>query len=239
MFTWENTWNEIEGSGVNIAVVPVGSTEQHGTHMPLSTDTVVAEEIAKVIAQELDAYLTPFIPIGQSGMWLEYPGSLSVSEDTMKAIITDVVDSLVKTGFKTIMFISFHGANVVVYRGFPESLQDKYDGIKVFTAGYPFWVRENWARIWAESLEESGLPEMNHADEAETSLLLALRPELVGPNPTDCPLPDNRYPPDRTMRQTYPSGSMGHGSKASKEKGEKLWAAVKKRVLEDVKTQLD
>ena len=157
----------------------------------------------------------------------------------MKTIITDVVDSLVKTGFKTIMFISFHGANVVVYRGFPESLQDKYDGIKVFTAGYPFWVRENWARIWAESLEESGPPEMNHADESETSLLLALRPELVGPNPTDCPLPDNRYPPDKTMRQTYPSGSMGHGSKASKEKGEKLWAAVKKRVLEDVKTQLD
>ncbi|MDP6111630.1 MAG: creatininase family protein [Planctomycetota bacterium] len=239
MFTWENTWKEIEDSGVDVAVVPVGSTEQHGTHMPLSTDTVVAEEIAKVIAQELDAYLTPFIPIGQSEMWLEYPGSLSVSEDTMKAIIADVVDSLVKTGFKTIMFISFHGANVVVYRGFPESLQDKYDGIKVFTAGYPFWVRENWARIWAESLEESGLPEMNHADEAETSLLLALRPELVGPNPTDCPLPDNRYPPDKTMRQTYPSGSMGHGSKASKEKGEKLWAAVKKRVLEDVKTQLD
>ena len=239
MFTWENTWKEIEDSGVDVAVVPVGSTEQHGTHMPLSTDTVVAEEIAKVIAQELDAYLTPFIPIGQSEMWLEYPGSLSVSEDTMKAIIADVVDSLVKTGFKTIMFISFHGANVVVYRGFPESLQDKYDGIKVFTAGYPFWVRENWARIWAESLEESGLPEMNHADEAETSLLLALRPELVGPNPTDCPLPDNRYPPDKTVRQTYPSGSMGHGSKASKEKGEKLWAAVKKRVLEDVKTQLD
>jgi creatinine amidohydrolase len=238
MFTWDSTWNEIEDSQVRIAVVPIGSTEQHGTHMPLSTDTVVAEEIAKVIADELGAFLTPAIPIGQSEMWLEYPGSLSVSEDTMKAIISDLADSLVKTGFTTIMFISFHGANIVVYRGFPETLQEKYDGVRIFTAGYPFWVRENWARIWAESLDEAGLPEMNHADEAETSLLLALRPGLVGPNPTDCPLPEDRYPPDKTMRQTYPSGSMGHGSRASKEKGEKLWEAVKKRILLDVKEQL-
>ena len=156
----------------------------------------------------------------------------------MKAIISDIVESLVKTGFTTINFVSFHGANVVVYRGFPEELGEKYPGVRVLTAGYPFWVRENWARIWSEALKEAELPEMNHADEAETSLMLALRPDLVGPNPTDCPLPENRYPKGKTMRQTYPSGSMGHGSRASKEKGEKLWSAIKRLVVEDLREQV-
>ena len=238
MFTWQNTWKEFEDAEVKTAVVAVGSTEQHGTHLPLSTDSVVTQKVAELIAEELDAYLAPMIPIGQSEMWLEFPGSLSVSEGTMKAIISDIVESLVKTGFTTIVFLSFHGANVVVYQGFPEELGEKYPGVRVFTAGYPFWVRENWARIWAEALEEAELPEMNHADEAETSLMLTLFPELVGPNPTDCPLPENRYPKGKTMRQTYPSGSMGYGSRASKEKGEKLWAAIKRLVIEDLRKQI-
>ena len=238
MFTWENTWKEIEDAGVRTAVVPIGSTEQHGTHLPLSTDTIITEKIAQVVAEELGAYLTPTIPIGQSEMWLEYPGSLTFSANTVKAIITDIVDSLVKTGFTTILFISVHGANVVVYRGFPEELSEKYPGVRVMTAGYPFWARENWAKLWADALEEAELPEMVHADEAETSLIMSVRPELVGPNPTDCPLPENHYPKGKTMRQVYPSGSMGWGSRATEEKGDRLWRALLKRILQDVREQL-
>ena len=238
MFTWESTWKEIGDAQVQTAVVPIGSTEQHGTHLPLSTDTIVTERIAQAIAEELHAYLTPTIPIGQSEAWLEYPGSLSFSPDTVKAIISDIVDSLVATGFTTIMFISFHGANVVVYRGFPEELGEKYPGVRVFTAGYPCWVRENWATIWRDALEEAGLPEMVHADEAETSLIMLLRPDLVGPNSTDWPLPEVRYPKDKTIRQTYPSGSMGFPSRATKEKGERLLKAVLKRILADLRKQL-
>jgi len=238
MFTWENTWKEIEDAGVRTAVVPIGSTEQHGTHLPLSTDTIITEKIAQAVAEELGAYLTPTIPIGQSEMWLEYPGSLSFSAETVKAIITDIVDSLVKTGFTTILFISVHGANVVVYRGFPEGLSEKYPGVRVLTAGYPFWARANWAKLWKDALEEAGLPEMVHADEAETSLIMSVRPELVGPNPTDCPLPENHYPKGKTMRQVYPSGSMGWGSRATREKGDRLWQALLKRTLADVREQL-
>ena len=220
MFTARNTWKVIEDAKVQTAVVTIGSTEQHGTHLPLNTDTLIAEKFAQAVAEKLGAYLTPSIPIGQSGMWLEFPGSLSLSAETLKAVIADIVDSLVKTGFDTILFVSIHGANEVVYRGYPEELQRKYPGVRVLTIGYPFWVRENWAAIWRQALAAAGIPEMNHADEAETSLMLALRPDLVGPNPTDCPLPEDRYPPGMTMRQVYPSGSMGYGSRASKEKGD-------------------
>ena len=200
-------------------MVTIGSTEQHGTHLPLSTDTLIAEKFAQVVAEKLNAYLTPSIPIGQSHMWLEYPGSLSVSAATMEAVITDITDSLVKTGFTTILFVSIHGANEVVYRGFPESLQQKHPGIRILTIGFPTWVRENWATIWRAALQTAGLPAMIHADEAETSLILALWPDLVGPHPTDQPLPDDQYPPGKTMRQVYPFGSMGYGSRATKEKG--------------------
>ena len=141
MFTWKNAWKEIEDAQVKTAVVTIGSTEQHGTNLPLSTDTLIAESLAVMIAEELDAYLTPPIPIGQSGMWLEYPGSLSLSAETLKAVIADLVESLVKTGFTTILFVSIHGANEVVYRGFPETLQETYPGVRIFTAGDPYWVR--------------------------------------------------------------------------------------------------
>ena len=219
-------------------MVTIGSTEQHGTHLPLSTDTLIAERFAQAVAEKLNAYLTPSIPIGQSHMWLEYPGSLSLSAATLQAVIADIVDSLVITGFTTILFVSIHGANEVVYRGFPESLQPKYPGVRVMTVGFPTWVRENWAAIWREAIQTAGLPEMIHADEAESSLILALRPDLVGPNPTDQPLPADQYPPGKTMRQVYPFGSMGYGSRATKEKGERLWAAVLKLALADLEKQL-
>jgi len=238
MLTWDNTWQEIEQARPTTAVVTIGSTEQHGTHLPLCTDTLIAERFAQAIAERLGAYLTPSIPIGQSEMWLVFPGSLSFSAETIRAVMRDLVDSLVKTGFTTILFVSIHGANIEVYHGFPESLQAEYPGVNILTIGYPFWVREHWARLWAEALEEAGLPEMHHADEAETSLMLALRPELVGPHPTDCPLPEDRYPAGKTLREVYPSGSMGYGSKASREKGERLWDALLRRVLADIETRV-
>lgn len=238
MFTPDSTWNEIETKRPTIAVVTIGSTEQHGTHLPLCTDTVLAERFARLVAEELGAYLTPTIPVGQSDMWLEFPGSLSVSGETMKSIITDLVDSLVRTGFTRILFVSVHGANVVVYQGFPESLQAKYSGVRILTVGWPFWVRENWAAVWKQALAEAGIKEIHHADEAETSMMLAWRPDLVGSHPTDCPVPANPYPPGKTMRQMYPSGSMGYGSKASKAKGEILWRALLRGAMADLKTQL-
>jgi len=160
-----------------------------------------------------------------------------LTAETMKAVIADIVDSLVKTGFDTILFVSVHGGNEVVYRGFPESLQPKYPGVKILTVGYPAWVRPNWATIWRQAVTAAGLPEMIHADEAESSLILALHPELVGPNPTDCPLPANQYPPGKTLRQVYPAGTMGYGSRASKEKGKRLWAAVLRLALDDLQNQ--
>lgn len=238
MFTWENTWNTIEGARPTTAVVTIGSTEQHGTHLPLNTDTVIAEAFARAIAERMGAYLTPTIPIGQSEMWLVFPGTLSFSAETMRGIIRDLVESLVRTGFTTILFVSIHGANIEVYQGYPESLQAQYPGICIQTIGYPFWVREHWALLWAEALNEAGLPEMNHADEAETSLMLALRPDLVGPNPTDCPLPDVRYPPGKTMREVYPSGSMGYGSRATHEKGKRLLDALLRRIMADINERI-
>ncbi|MBI2438059.1 MAG: creatininase family protein [Lentisphaerae bacterium] len=237
MFTWENTWKEIEDAKVRTAVVPIGSTEQHGTNLPLSTDTLITDEIARTVAAELNAYLTPTIPIGQSGMWLEFPGSLSFSEDTLKAIIADIVASLVKTGFTTIIFISVHGANEVVYRGYPEELSKRYPGVRIFTAGYTVWVRDHWVEIWRRALQFAGLPEMIHADEAEGSLVASIRPDLVGPNPTDCPMPSERYPKGKTMRQAYPSGSMGRPSRISKEKGAIFRKELLQLILEDIRKQ--
>lgn len=234
MFTEHSTWKQIEDARPRTAVVTIGATEQHGHHLPLSTDTLITEEFARVVARELNAYLTPTIPIGQSEMWNEYPGTLWLSEGTLKAVMTDVADALVKTGFTTILFVSMHGGNEAVYRGFPESLQARHPGVRILTAGYPFWVRDNWANLWKQALKRAGLPEIMHADEVETSLILALRPELVGAHPVDQPY--RGY--GKSMRQLYPSGSMGYGSRASREKGQRLWKELLELALADLRKQL-
>ncbi|MBI2440733.1 MAG: creatininase family protein [Lentisphaerae bacterium] len=108
---------------------------------------------------------------------------------------------------------------------------------RIFTAGYTAWVRDHWVEIWRRALQSAGLPAMIHADEAEGSLIAAIRPELVGPNPTDCPVPAERYPQGKTMRQTYPSGSMGRPSRISQEKGAIFRQELLGLILEDIRKQ--
>jgi creatinine amidohydrolase len=72
MPTWENTWTEIADAGVRTAVLPIGATEQHGTNLPLLTDTLLAEVVAAAIARDLNAYLLPALPVGSSATHLSF-----------------------------------------------------------------------------------------------------------------------------------------------------------------------
>jgi creatinine amidohydrolase len=85
MFTWENTWKDFEDNNVTVAVVPMNSTEQHVTNLPLCSDSISVEKIAAELAKELGAYLVPVIPIGESKDFFGFRGTISLSPDTMKS----------------------------------------------------------------------------------------------------------------------------------------------------------
>jgi creatinine amidohydrolase len=97
--------------GVCTVIVPLGATEQHGPHAPLSTDTIVAEEVAIRLAARIDALVAPALPVSLSQQHLAFAGSLSLSVETLVRVICEVVTSLAGQGFWRFVLLSGHGGN--------------------------------------------------------------------------------------------------------------------------------
>lgn len=239
MLTWENTWRDVEESGTTVAVVPIGSTEQHGTNLPLSSDSLNTARVAEALAQGLGAYLIPLFPVGTSPEHLSFRGTVTLTDDTLKAVISDIVDSLVRTGFTTIIVVSMHGGNYVLWRGFIQSLDKKYSGATILVA--------DLEHAWKEACSVAGFStDGMHADETEASLIASLRPDLVGASPVDFHKPrerlkgarvdDSGFPLD--VREVSPSGSLGEPSKGSQEKGDLFWSSFLKLAVESIKKQV-
>ena len=238
MLTWENTWKDIEDSGTMVTVVPIGSTEQHGTNLPLASDSLITAKVAEALAGGLGAYLVPLLSIDTSPEHSSFRGTVTLTHDTLKAVITDIVDSLVKTGFKTIVITSMHGGNYVIWSDFVSQLDRKYPDAIVLVADLRHAWDEAYKSAWFIT------PEM-HAGECEASLIASLRPDLVGPEPEDFANPKKQlegarldhtgFPLD--VREVSPSGALGEPSKGSKEKGDLFWSIFLKFAVEDVKKQ--
>jgi len=137
-------------SGVDTAVATFGSTEQHGLHLPMGTDSIWGEELGARVTQGLgNALQVPGLRIGCSEHHMEFVGSLTLSLETFCAVVEDTCASLVRHGFQHIVLLPTHGGNFDV----------------LFTVGARYGFTP----------EYSG----GHAGENETSIILALRPELV------------------------------------------------------------
>src|ERR1700693_3678444 len=96
------SWPEVQAelaAGRDTVVMAFGATEQHGPHMPLATDALIGDHLARLVADELDAFVAPTVRIGCSEHHLAFPGTLSVSEQTFHGIVADVVRSLARGGF--------------------------------------------------------------------------------------------------------------------------------------------
>jgi len=97
-----------------VAVLPVGSFEQHGPHLPLATDTIVASAIARAVADAHDLLLLPPVAIGCSQEHAGWPGSVSIRAVTLAAIITDIAGSLRHAGVDQLVVVNGHGGNYVL-----------------------------------------------------------------------------------------------------------------------------
>ena len=95
-----------------LAVIPIGSTEQHGPHLPNGTDTFIAELIGQDIASKLDGLYVPFGPYGVTPIHAEHPGTISLKRSTFEALLTDIVEELTFMGVETFVFVNWHEGNI-------------------------------------------------------------------------------------------------------------------------------
>ena len=166
------TSRDEEERDATVAVLPVGSFEQHGTFLPLITDTVVACAVAQDVSAAYDLFLLPPVTLSCSHEHAGYAGTVSISARTLHALIEDVAESLLQAGTSRIVVVNGHGGNYVLSNVVQEANVDNRR-MSLFPS------RDDWqqARENAE-LETAGHDDM-HAGELETSLLLHVSPLLV------------------------------------------------------------
>lgn len=145
------------------AMIPVGSLEQHGAHLPLSTDSIIAQYIARMIAEQVGAFVMPAISYSIS---FEHKPMFNVSlrNSTLSTMICDVCLSLAESGIKQIIILNGHHGNTGALQYIPQALYNKVHGdVNIHTIHYWQMMRR----------------EFDHAGEVETSLVLAIAPQLV------------------------------------------------------------
>jgi creatinine amidohydrolase len=176
----EMSWPEVEAelaAGRDTVVIAFGATEQHGPHMPLATDALIGDHLARLVAERLNAFVAPTVRIGCSEHHLEFPGTLSISEATFHGLVGDVVRSLARGGFRRVVLLPTHGGNFRPLAAAIEKLGATPDiEIRALTdLGALLVIAQLGAEEYNVPLGEGGL----HAGEWETSMLAAIRPDLV------------------------------------------------------------
>ena len=204
------------------AILPVGSFEQHGPHLPLDTDNRIAECMALETAKRSTGLVLPVLNVGYAWVWRGIPGTLTLRFDTYMAVIRDIAESLSDWEVKALFVLSGHGSNPQpVKHAIRELIHDQLD-IRVLNSvylGLDIMLAEADSRQWDKDL---------HAEEIETSLMLAIAPELVAmdraaPDYPDVPSDYGRS--ELSMGHLMRSGVFGDPTSATAEKGRR-WISV-------------
>ncbi|MBS1868623.1 MAG: creatininase [Actinobacteria bacterium] len=232
------TWPEVVEAAEQgyVPILVVGATEQHGPHLPLGSDWILPLEIAVGVAKRLKVLVPPPLMYGfkskaLSGGGQRFPGTASLRGSTLTALVHDVVSELARSGFRHLVVMNWHMENVnFIWEGIDLARED--GGLRdatVMSMDDPeraFDMRE--IETW---MFDDGFPgwDVEHASTVETSLMLAVRPELVRNDliaddaAEDHPWYDIVPEPERHVAK---SGVLANASQASVEKGERYFEMI-------------
>lgn len=153
-----------------MAVIPFGSVEQHGPHLPCGTDTMAAEVISQVLAERLDALYVPFGPYGVTPIHAGHPGTINLRRSTFEALLTDICEELISMGVTRLVFVNWHEGNIASMDSVATEVQDRHPGVYVVTSHACYAAQ----RIYAASGGE-----LTHGGGIEVLAVMAHDPSLV------------------------------------------------------------
>jgi creatinine amidohydrolase len=218
----------------SVLIVPFGTIEAHGTHLPLNTDTlVIREAVARVAARNMSVFMAPPIQYGVCTSTAPHPGTIGITASTLRLLAADIVKNGYEQGFRNIMLVSGHGGSIHVaaLKEAAEELVSRLDGLKMAA----FSIYE---LIGREASEIAETKNDSHAGELETSLMLHLAPRLVKGRSKE-EYPDFPRPLILKDKLKYwPGAVWGDPGKATAEKGERLFNAMVEK-LEEVAGRLE
>ncbi|RGZ00685.1 creatininase [Clostridium sp. AM58-1XD] len=243
----EMTWKEVEeaiqsNTGV---LLPIGATEQHGYHLPISTDVILPKRMGLSIAEETNLLVAPPIAYGfrsrpGSGGGQTFPATTSLRGTTLIALITDILREFVRSGFRKIVLLNWHMENSgFVYEAaflVCEEMKEKYPDLKilVFESAFDTLKEESMEKIFEGQFPTWAI---EHASIFETSLMMYIVPELVQFDKAvnDC-AEDYPYYDVLPIQSRYvpQSGTLWKARMASREKGELAWKEVHQMLVRNI-----
>lgn len=249
----EMRWPEVKEvlSKPNVIILPIGSVEQHGKHLPVNVDSAIATYVAEHAAQKMGeeqgitAIVAPTINYADVSVHKMFPGTVGVKVDTLIKVIADVVESFIEQGFKNIVALSGHWENRCSIESAIRLVADRHPDARLYvicTICIGMEIETDPKMI------KAGTVGMGHALEAETSMSLAIQPQNVqleeaGIGSRKLPLSE-KYIGVTGMDQSkgvlyHPSpagfektGTQGDPTKATKELGEKILALQVKNLAD-------
>ncbi len=217
-------------AGYRSVFIPFGSLEEHGLHLPLSTDTIQAYQVGKRASELIPLFVAPPIHYGNCRSTNLHPGTISISTTTLRGLLKDLVRSFYRQGMRNLVVLTGHagGAHRMALQDAGEELLDELPELRIAVV-----TEYELARDEGRGIVET--PEDAHAGEIETSRIMHSHPHLVqGTSPEEYPT----FPTGilvRDKRRYWPGGVWGDPSKATAEKGARIEELVARKVADLVK----
>lgn len=229
------TWVEAESifREYDIVVIPLGArTKEHGPHLPLNTDYLIAEYLAEKVAAKVPAIIMPTIQYGYYPAFVEYPGSVSLELETFKNVVKEICISISRCGIQKIYILN---CGISTLRGLELAAEE----LKKFGIFLKFTnIQKILEDVEKEVCKQEG---GTHADESETSMMLVIKPEVVK---MEKAVKD--YNPEKGKGMLTrdpnkpgiysPSGVYGDATLAAKEKGERIVEVMVNKIVAEVET---
>ncbi len=180
----EMTWMDFEKiKDSSIVIIPVGSTEQHGPHLPLSTDVIISTKLSEMIAEKVNGIVAPSIIYGYksaplSGGGSLFPGTLDLKGTTFMYLMNDVIEELISDGVRKIVVLNGHYENEAFILETVDNISKKNQDVQIIEASWWNHISDD---VMGKVFDEIKFPgwEVEHAAMTETSMMLKFSPELV------------------------------------------------------------
>ncbi|HUS79459.1 MAG TPA: creatininase family protein [Patescibacteria group bacterium] len=164
------TWPEAEEKFKDqLALIPIGSMEQHGRHLGVGADWIQAWNIAKRVGERTGVLVLPVMPYGVSGHHKEFPGTITLMPETLQEVVYEMLESLDRYGVSRVVFMNGHGGNLGAITAAAKEARDDFGTICAICQWWDILAKKD---LWGHPAEE-------HAGYAETAFMLASRPEAV------------------------------------------------------------
>lgn len=241
---WQNTCPQVEQARPSLAILPIGTTEVQGEHLPVGAVTIILEAVSRQVAERLPepVYLLPVLPFGTSASHAGAPGTVALSWRTLMDVVTDLVESLLAQGIRRVAVINGLGGPAETMTR-PRENDIVKTAVRQLNYDHPeldaVWMQPfTAAREELAQIMESPLDDL-HAGELATSLLLHLAPELVQGAGQDCvPAVGPEYLDCVPFARLSPAGTWGRPSLATANKGERALEAAVERTARYIEETL-